>query len=288
MNIDEIRAKLAGLSSKTNKRKDLWKPKDKHVIRCLPYPHGKEPILELGFHYDIGDTKVVLCPKFNFGDECVICDYADKLKSWNDEDGKEKLESIRKADFEIFKALQVKERWYIPMIERDSDDSEPKFWAFSKTIYEQILKMCLDEEMNEDVTHSGGSLVLTDPDCAYDITVDFCQANNKDGKGNTKNWASTEIKEKKRPSRLGKTKEEVTALLAKIPPITDVYPKTSSEEVEKIFNAFVNSGQAEVQVEDEGVEYSANNAEKPLVGGQSIDEAFGDLLDDDSSSSVEA
>ena len=89
MNLDQIRARLAGLNTKTTKRRDLWKPKDKHTIRCLAYPHGDEPFIELGFHYDIGNTKVVQCPKHVSGDDCVICEYAEKLKSWNDENGVE-------------------------------------------------------------------------------------------------------------------------------------------------------------------------------------------------------
>src|SRR5690606_32519519 len=128
------------------------------------------------------------------GDDCVICDYAAKLKNWNDENGNEKPEKTRRADFEIFKTLQVKERWYIPMVERGFESEGPKFWAFGKSIYEQMLKMCLDEEMNGDVKHEGGSKVLTDLDSAYDITVDFSQALNKDGKGNEKPWPKTEIK----------------------------------------------------------------------------------------------
>jgi len=284
MNLAEIRARLAGLNTKTNKRRDLWKPKDKHTIRCLAYPHGDEPFIELGFHYDIGDTRVVLCPRHTSGDDCVICEYADKLKNWNDENGVEKPEAVRRADFEIFKGLQCKERWYIPMVERGHEAEGPKFWAFGKSIYEQMLKMCLDEEMNSDVSHDGGSLVLTDPDCAYDITVDFAQPNNKDGKGNDKSWPRTEIKEKKRPSKLSDKKADSDALLEKVVNISDVYPPSSSEEVEKIFNKFLGSHQEEVKETDAdvGTEYEPESAEAPVVGGQSIDDAFGDLVDDDS------
>lgn len=287
MNLDQIRAKLAGLNKKTNKRRDLWKPKDKHVIRCLPYPHGDEPIIELGWHYDIKDRGGVLCPKHNEGKDCAICDFAEKLRSWNDpETGVEKPEKLRKADFELFKKIAIKERWYIPVVERGFEDHGPKFYAFGKSIYEQLLKMCLDEEMNEDVNHEGGTKILTDPNCAYDLNVEFYKGNNEDGKGNKRSFPLTDIKEKKRPSKLAKTKKEADALIDAIPNINEVYEFETPEAVEKIFEQFVNSGgAATVDTEDAGKEYKpkkykSNSAEKPVEGGQSIDEAFEDILAD--------
>ncbi len=280
MNLDQIRAKLQGLNKKTGKRRDLWKPKDKHTVRLLPYPHGDEPFIELGFHYELGDTRSLLCPKHVFGKECAICNFADKLRSWKDEDGVDKPESLRKADFEIFKKIQVRERWYVPMVERLEGGaiSEPKFWAFGKTIYEQLLKMCLDEEMNDDCSHDGGTLVLTDPDSAYDVTVDFALPNNKDGKGNQRSFPLTTIKEKKRPSKLLKNKGEIKGLLEKVPKMLEVYPEVSSEEVERIFNAFVGSIGETDDSSDTGTEYAANSAEAPVEGGLSIDEAFAGLV----------
>jgi len=280
MNLQEIRDRLNKLNTKTSKKNDLWKPKDVHVIRCLPYPHGEEPFLELGFHYELGKTRSILCPKFNDGDDCAVCDFADKLRNWNDEDGNEKPEVVRRADFEIFKKIQVKERYYVPMVERmpDGSLSAPKFWAFGQGIYNKLLEMCLDEEMNEDRSEDQqGSAVLTCIDSAYDININFKQPNNADKKGNEKKFPVTDIKEKKKPSPLGLSKAETDELLAKVPNIDNVYDKVSSAEVEKIFNDFVNEGAAEVEVKDDGVEYEANSAEKPVEGGQSIDEAFGEM-----------
>jgi len=279
MNLQEIRNRLNKLANQTTKRKDLWKPKDVHTIRCLPYPHGDEPFLELGFHYELGKTRALLCPNHNYGDDCAVCEAAAKLRSWTDESGVDKPEKQRHDDFEIFKKIQVKERYYIPMVERGHEGEGPKFWAFGKSIYEKLLKMCIDEEMNEDRDDDGGTLVLTSVDNAYDITVDFAQPNNKDGKGNAKTFPITDIKEKKRASKLGLSEKETEELLGKIPNIESVYDKVSSKEVEKIFSDFMNEGAPEVDgsKEDAGVEYKSNSAEKPVEGGQSIDEAFGEM-----------
>lgn len=277
MNLEQIRAKLAGLKNKTNKKNDQWKPTNEHTIRCLPYPHGDEPFLELGFHYELGEVKSLLCPKFNFGDECAICDLADSLKSWNDVDGNEKPQAERSADFELFRSVQVKERYFVPVIDREDETLTPKFWSFSPTIYKALLEICADEE-NNIITGAEGAGVLTSPKSAFDLGINLLKKKNEDGKGNNKPWPVTEVKEKKRPSKLLKADSEVEALLAKIPNIYTIYPKVSSSEAQKVFRSFVNSGvKKTVEVKNSGVEYTANTSEKPVVNGQSIDEAFDDL-----------
>lgn len=276
MNIEQIRARLQGLAKKGKKNDDIWKPTDKHVIRCLPYPHGDEPFIELGFHYELGKTQSLLCPKHNFGEDCAICEFAGKLRSWKDEDGNDKPESVRKADFEIFKKIAVKERWFVAMIDRDKLDVGPKFWSFGKTLYEKLLNMCLNDEMQE-VAGTSGTDVLFGIDSAFDLTVDFKDKDNKDGKGNTKQFPLTDFSNKLKPSRLAKTKKEVDEILSKVKNIYDVYPRVSSEEAEKAFLEFVNSGASVTSDEGDGVEYKANTAEKPVEGGQSIDEAFKNL-----------
>lgn len=277
MDLNAIKARLASLSTKTKKRNDIWKPKDKHVIRCLPYPSG-EPFLELGFHYDVGNVRSVLCPKHNFNEDCAICDLADKLRSWKDESGEDKPEEVRKSDFELFKKLQVRERWYITVVDRSTLEEGPKFWSFGKTIFEQLLRLCAEEERAEVAGHAPGTDVLVDVDSAFDLEVDFKQPNNKDGKGNDKPFPISAVTAKIKPTKLTKTKKETTDLLDKIPDIYEVYQKVSSDETEKILNDFLSSGAGE-EAKDTGVEYKSNSAEKPVEGGLSIDDAFEQLAE---------
>ena len=282
MDLEAIKAKLAAMANQgSSKPRDLWKPKDKHVIRLLPYTHGPEPFIELGFHYDIGSTKSLLCPKFNSGDECAVCDFADKLRSWKGEDGQDKPEVERKADFEIFKKIQVKPRYYVAMIERDIDGGNvPKFWAFGKSIYETLLTMCADEEKNDAVDVKGAG-VLTDTKKAFDLKIDFKKANNEDKKGNKKNFPITECENKLSPTPLAKTQKEIDEIISKIKNMNDVYPQTTSADVKKALLSFINSGGAEPEVGDvQKDEYKPNTAEHPVVGGQSLDEAFGALESD--------
>lgn len=278
MNLDQIRQKLQSLNKQTTKKRDIWKPKDKHDIRLVPYKHGSEPIIELGFHYDIGDANSVLCPKHNFGKDCVICDFAEALRSWNDENGKEKPEDVRRSDFDIYRKIQVKQRWYAVVVERGKESEGPKFWAFGKTIYERLLNMCLNEELNE-VAGTNGTDVLFGTDSAFDLTVDFKQKNNGDGKGNTKNFPVTEVGHKLRPSPLSDSKKKIEEIIDQVQPITSVYEEVSSSEVEKIFNNFANS-LGEPDTKSVGTEYKSNSSEKLVEGGRSIDEAFAELTGD--------
>ena len=270
--IEEIKAKLHRLQTQTKKQRDIWKPSNEHTVRLLPYPHGDEPFIDMGFHYEIGQT--IICPRYNFGKDCVVCEYADKLRSWQDEDGEDKLEAHRKRDWDLFRKIQCKERYYAPMIECGKESEGPKFWGFGKTIYERLLGFCIDEKYNEAVTEEGHG-VLTNPDCAFDLKVTFKKRNNEDGKGNDKPFGITEVETASlKPSKLGKN-GDTQELLNNVKNMGDVYPEMTSAEVEKIYFKFINSGTAEPKDdEDVGTEYKANTAEKQVEGGQSIDEAF--------------
>ncbi len=277
--IEEIKARLRGLQNRTKKQNDIYKPKDKHVVRLLPYPHGPEPFLELGFHYDIGNS-TVLCPRHNFGKDCTICDFCDKLKSWQDEDGNDKPEKERKADWELFKKLQVKERYYAPLVERGKETEGAKFWAFSRTLLERLLGMCANEKYNK-VCKEEGYGVLTNPEVAFDLELNFKQPQNKDGKGNDKPFGITEVElADLAPCALAKTKADTKKIVDSVKPIFEVYAEQSSEEVDRLFMKYIGSGGEAVKGDegDVGKEYKPNTSEKPVVGGQSIDDAFEDLI----------
>src|SRR4051812_47953872 len=114
MNIKELRDRIQKLNNRGgNKPQDIWKPKDEHEVRLLPYPHAEDPFIELHFHYELGDTQSVLCPKANFNESCEVCEFADLLKSWKTPDGDDKAEGDRKADWEIYKKIQVKPRIFV-------------------------------------------------------------------------------------------------------------------------------------------------------------------------------
>lgn len=281
MDINSIKARLQALSNRSKKANDIWKPRDEHAVRLLPYPHGTDPFLELAFHYDIGEQSV-LCPKVNFGNECAICDFCDALKSWKNPDGNDKPERDRKTDWELFKKIQAKVRVFVPMVERGKEGDGPKFWGVTPNQAVQILEICNDgdrlSEVGEDPKNPKNALrVVIDADKAYDLTVKFAKPGEK---GNTKSFAQVTIEGKIKATPLLADKKARQELISQVKNIREVYPEVTSEEANRIFQKFVNSGQAEAKAEG-GVEYRPNTTETQKTGGRTVDEAFADILGED-------
>ena len=280
MNINDLKARLAGLNRRTAKANDVWKPKDEHDVRLMPYPFAPDPLNELYFHYEIGETTSILCPKANFGKDCEICDFCDKLKSWQDASGQDKPESTRRADFEIFKKVQPKARVFIPMVERGKEGDGAKFWGVTPAQATQILEICAETDRLDELglNESNALDAIFSTKKAYDLHVSFAK---KGEKGNQKTYAQVTIKPKLKTSPLMGDKEQTANLLASVKNLKDVYPEVPSEEVSRMLQKFLGSGAAEAKPEGGTEKYAANTKESSkVVGGKSIDEAFGDLLSD--------
>lgn len=295
MDLDALRNRINDLKNKTQKQGHIWKAKDKHVIRCLPYPHQADPdsaILELLFHFNLGSQPGLLCPT-QFGEECIVCEFAEKLKSWNGEDGRKKPDAIRIADFKLFCQIQAKSRYFIPVIERALDKDgkvtatfagPPKFWSMSEFVVGELAgnKICGKEDFNEGRKDGGKLKILVSTAQGHDLTVELKKANNEDGKGNPKPFPVTDIDPKIRPTALAASKKEIDEILAKVPRIEDAYPRTKAADARKTWDAFMAEGgeskaEATKSAEPGKEHFPANNAEKPLTGTRSIEDAFGDL-----------
>ncbi len=287
MDINALKERLQNLNKRTSKATDVWKPKDEHEVRCLPYPHGSDPFLEIHFHYDVGDSYSITCPKLNYGKDCAVCDFADQLRSWKDDSGHDKPEGDRKADFEIFKKIQAKARVFIPMVERGKEGDGAKFWGVTPNQAVQILEVCADgdrlEELGIGKDDSKRALeVITNPDKGYDLAVSFRKPGEK---GNTKSFTEVVIKGKVRATQLSKDKKTVTEICGQVKNIKEVFPEVSSEEVKRILDKWVNSASSDATVEKKSKEatekYKTNSSEKAdKVGVRSIDDAFGDMLNE--------
>lgn len=285
--LSEMRARLQQLNQRGPKKtNDLWKAKDEHVIRALPNPKGGDPFSVLVFHYELGET--VLCPKANFGEECVVCDFCDVLKSWKTPAGVDKSESDRKTDFQLYRKIQPTERAFMRVIERQKDGSlspeGPKWWSPGYTNINRLMEVCANTERQEalglDPSSDEGLNVLFGLEKAYDIVVSYKKANNADGKGNKKNRDSVEIDFGLTPKFLSKSKAEVEKVLAACKDISDVYVKQSASDVKRIFDKFVGQGVKESAVDNSvssKQEYAANTSETESIGGKSLEEAFDEL-----------
>lgn len=285
MNINALKDRLQQLNRRTTKANDIWKPKDEHTVRCLPYPHGGDPMIDLHFHYEIGENAPILCPKANFGKDCSICDFCEKLRAWKDESGQDKAENDRKQDFEIFKKIQPKARVFIPMVERGKEAEGAKFWGVTPNQAQQILEVCTDgdrlSDLGIDQDDAAKAMdVIFSTDKAYDLKVSFAKPGEK---GNNKSFTQVEIKGKIKASPLAANAAEASKILGSVKNIREVYPEVSSADVEKIFSRWLGSlGVGEEKAAAPAKEkYETRSTEKVASKGRSIDEAFGDLTADD-------
>lgn len=283
MNINDLKAKLSTLNRKTQKQNDIWRPKDEHDVRLLPAPKGEDPLVERAFHWNIGDAATILCPKVNFGEDCPICEYADFMKSWKDENGKDKPEKIRKADFEVFKKVQAQSKVFVRMVERTSEGiSEPKWWGLTQNQATQILDVCTDADRLQACDLDPGDPekaleAVFSTKKAFDLHVSFAKPGDK---GNTKSFTAITIKPKFKVSNLTGDAKKDAEVLANITPIADVWQKVSSSEVEIALKKFINGGGEEATPEPKSGEekYPSNSKEDvKKVGKRSVSEAFDEL-----------
>lgn len=303
MDINALRDRLNQLNRRTSTGGNKWKPKDEHQVRLVPNPHSPDPFQELHFHYELGDTFELLCPKMNYGDDCEICDFADALKAWKSPDGNDKPERERKADFEIFKKIQAKAKVFAPMIERANKEKNiaemeaAHWWGMTPAQVTQAIETCLDgdrlEELGIDKDDGKNALkVLFDPKKGYDLMVSFAKPGEK---GNNKTFTQITIKGRIKPSALSKDESVQKKILESVKKLDEIFPRVTSEEAAKVLKKFLAAGASEAKAEG-GTEKYAGKSEKPVVdppkdtnskesaklaGTRSIDEAFGEMLAED-------
>lgn len=285
--LSELRAQLANLNRKTSKSADIWKPKDEHDVRLLRNPHNDDPFEQVTFHYNVGDAREILCPKANFGDECVICDFAEQLKSFNDENGKKKPDKVKQADWEIFKKIQATTKVYVPMVEREADGkgaSAPAWWGLTSNQSTQVISVCAETERLQacglDPSDDEKAInAIFDTKKAFDFHVSYAKPQEK---GNNKTFTMVTIKPKYSPSPLTGDAKRDAELIKQIKPIREIFPKVPSTEVESALRKFIGGGmkveQGAPQAKEEKYA-SKTTAKAEKAGTRDVSEAFGELLD---------
>lgn len=284
MDINALKEKLQQLNRRTNKANDIWKPKDEHEVRLVPYPHGPDPFNEVHFHYDVGDNPPIVCPKMNRGEECAICDFAELLRAWKDPEGRDKPETVRKQDFEIFKKIQAKARIFVPMVERGKEAELAKFWGVTPNQSLKMLEVCMDGDRLADLGIDSNDAkraldVIFNPAKGYDLKVSFRKPGEK---GNAKTFTEVVIDGRIRATPLAKDKALVEKILGSVKRIDEIYPCPSSEEVQRMLDKWAGSSQKDDSDQKEPAEkYPTNSSERAdKKGGLSIDEAFGSMVGD--------
>jgi len=291
--VADIKARLANLNKKTTKNADIWKPKDEHDVRLLKNPFSDDPFIERAFHWNIGDAREILCPKVNFGDECVICEFADTLKGWKDDKGRDKPEKNRKADWEIYKKIQANSKVVVPVVERirgadgktTQEVSAAAWWPLTANQAQQVLKVCTDADRLAACDIEPGDDerafdALFNTKKAFDLQVSFKKPGEK---GNAKSFTMIEIEPKYKPSPLTGNAAKDAELVKGLKHIDEVYPKVPASEVASALKKFIGGGMQveQVQTKPGGEKYATKSKENAAkVGTRSVDDSFGELLDE--------
>ena len=254
MDLKKVKEKLERLKNGGNTNAGWWKIKDgEHIVRIAPNPKYDDSLLEFHMHYGVGGGKdgSFLCPKKNFKEKCPVCDFASEL--WN-----EGGDSINLA-----KKLFAKQRFFSPVVVRGEEKEGIRWWSYSKTVYESILKLMDNPDYGD----------ITDPDNGTDLIVNY-------GTPKGKLYPDTTIQPRRKSSLfcVDVTGEECQEMIENMPDIKNLLSRKTSDEVKAILDQFLLSSSdkdaegGSKETEKYGKEEAKKEEEK-----SSIDKAFEEL-----------
>jgi len=211
IDFDAIRKKLAQVSGQNRKSTVIWRPeKDKdYNIRIIAFPNNDgQPFVDRYFYYGIGGNGFYA--PFQFGKPDPIQELIEKLRA----DGSD-------ASRDLAKKLYPKLRTYAAVIVRGEEDKGVRLWAFGKMIYQDLLKLMLDEDYGD----------ITDIQKGRDLKVSITQQPGKQ-------YPDTKVTPRGSVSVLG-TPAQVEQWLKNIPNIDDYETVLSAEEIERRVNLWL-------------------------------------------------
>jgi len=224
IDIKKMREKLNKLNDKSGgkgKTTQYWRPVENadSTIRIVPTEDG-DPLKEYYFHYLRSEDKKfqsVLCPKKNFGENCPMCDLVSKLYKEGDEESRK-----------MAKDISAKQRFFSPIVVRGDEDKGVQLWGYSKTIYEELLKLMLNPEYGD----------ITDPDEGLDLVV---SSSKKSGKL----FAETSLTPKRKASPLASRKELMTEIINHGTDFDNLFERRTASQVAEILDSFLKGGSDE-------------------------------------------
>ena len=249
LNLDAMKAKLDKLNGKgegSGNRNLFWRPEEgESNIRIVSTPDG-DPFKEKFFHYNVG-TSGFLCPKRNFGDDCPVCNFANKL--WN-----EGTEESKKQAKDLF----AKQRFFSPVLVRGEESEGIRVWGYGKMAYEKLLTIVLDPDYGD----------ITDPEHGNDLKLMY-------GKLPGASFPRTDIRPRPRKTVLCDDAvggdDRCAELLETIPNFEEIFERKTTEEVQSVLDQFLSSDAGNADVE----KYGGGNAEQST---SAVEAAFNDLL----------
>lgn len=199
-----------------NSRKDAsssqvkyFKAKDgKNNLLLLPTPFTGDPFLEWGTHKNLLDKPYmdIACTKHNKNEECLICDVVEDLKRQN-----------WKGNFNIWKPLELKLRYFSPIIDLDNVQDGVQWWGYGKSVLTQFQAWLMNLEDDEKAfyeTDSPSKIIVNYNSGA--AAADMYKLDKKPLKAfdiaTNEKWAES-IKPLHEIFRINKTQEEIAECL---------------------------------------------------------------------------
>ncbi len=217
LDINALKSKLSTLKGNNRASTALWKPKEgKQVIRIVPSAVTPDnPFTEMYFYY--WGNRTIVSP-LSYGLPDPINDFGQKIRGAGD-----------KESYNSAKPFLPKMRTYAPIIVRGAEDEGVKFWAFGKTVYEELLAIIADPDYGD----------ITDPMSGRDVIVEFTPQDKSDT-----NFAQTKIRVKPNQTPITNDSDLLDTILEKQPDLKAVFPAMTREQLEQALGNYVNPDSA--------------------------------------------
>ena len=222
MNLDAIKAKLAGLNNNGQERekvdyeKIFWRPTNgKHIVRIVPSVYDPSfPFKELKFHYNI--SKFPMIALSNFGKQDPIEEFVKELRKTSD-----------KENWSLSGKLSPKTRIFAPVIVRGGEDKGVRLWSFGTNIYKALLALAEDEDIGD----------FTDVINGWDMVVENTPAA---GPGQ---FPTTTVRIKPKQTPLSDDNTQVDLWLKEQPNALEVQTQYDYEFIKKKLQEYLNPGE---------------------------------------------
>lgn len=188
-------------------------------ILLLPQLLTGDPFMEWGTHKNLLEPafKDVTCVKHNFGEHCLVCEVVEDLKKQN-----------WKGNMHIWKPLELKVRYFSPVIDLDDVDKGIQYWSYGKSVLSQFENWLLNLEEGETEFYN--------PESPEKIIVNY----------NSKAAAADMYKLDKKTVKPF-SKSQVEQWQAVVKPLTEVFSfKPQDEYITGLLDKFMERIQAEL------------------------------------------
>ena len=260
INLDKVRQNLKNLGNSDNTSKYMWKPETGDtVIRIVPYKHNADyPIVEVLFHYNVGNRKVLVSPR-TFQHTDPIADFGEQIM---------REASGEKETWIFGKKLQPKARYYAPVIIRGKESEGVKIWGFPASILEKILKTIADEDYGD----------VTDPKEGHDLVVSL-----KDSKESGKNFGEISINFKPKKTPVVTDKEVWAKIRDEQPEILSLFTEPTQDEMSALLKTIVDGVGGESESDDLELETATESRGSKATKSSKVEKAsedFDDMFND--------